>query len=198
MNPVPITLAGAYARLEPLTLAHAPELFAVAADDSIWRHMITPAPASVEHMRERIQVFLNAQGAGTLLPFAIVGLAAKRVAGMTTYLNISRPDRGLEIGHTWLGVQYQRTPINTECKFLLLCHAFEQLGAARVQLKTDALNDRSRAAILRIGATFEGILRKYQLTRGGRIRDTAMFSITEDDWPGVRARLEGLLKLPQS
>ncbi len=112
------------------------------------------------------------------------------MAGSTSYLNISVRDQGIEIGWTWLGLKYQRTAVNTEAKLLLMTHAFETLGAQRLQLKTDELNERSRRAIARIGAKFEGILRRSQITRGGRIRNTAMYSVLVDEWPGVKAKLE--------
>lgn len=186
----PVSLDGKCVRLEPLRDVHAAGLFEVGRDASIWTWMLRVPFTTLDEARELVASALSLERAGTQLPFVIIEKAGGRVAGSTRYLNISHVDRGLEIGHTWLGVEFQRTAVNTECKYLLLRHAFETLGCARVQLKTDALNERSRRAIERIGATFEGVLRKYQLTRNDRIRDTAMYSITDDEWPRVRALLE--------
>jgi RimJ/RimL family protein N-acetyltransferase len=193
MHPQAITLTGRFVRLEPLGLHHAEGLLAIGRDECIWTHMTQAALNDLSSAQARVHEALAAQAAGAQLPFAIVEIAGGRVAGSTRYLNISPADRGLEIGFTWLGVEFQRTAINTECKLLLLRHAFERLGAVRVQLKTDALNLRSRAAIERLGAVFEGVLRKYQLTRNGRIRDTAMYSITSEEWPTVHERLAAFL-----
>jgi RimJ/RimL family protein N-acetyltransferase len=133
---------------------------------------------------------LEAQAKGTLIVFTQVDQASGRGVGRTTFMNISRRDRGLEIGGTWLGRPWQRTGINTEAKYLLLRHAFEELGAVRVQLKTDARNLRSQAAIERLGAVREGVLRQHMLVRDGFIRDTVMYSIIDMEWPAVKKRLE--------
>lgn len=190
IKPHAVTLSGKHARLEPLTQAHVPGLYDIGREPSIWQWMIRGAFENDRDCRDWVEAALDAQAASGHVPFAIVARESNRIAGCTRYFNVSIADRGLEIGHTWLGSAFQRSAINTECKWLLLEHAFETLGCARVQLKTDALNVRSRAAIERIGAKFEGILRKFQLTRDGRIRDTAMYSITEDDWPIVRERFQ--------
>jgi len=190
MDPRPVTLEGRHVRLEPLTLAHAPALLAaLAEDESIWQWMSIEPPLSLEAMEQYIQGALAAQATGTEVAFVQIALADGRAYGSTRYLNISRKDRGLEIGWTWIGKRWQRTAVNTEAKFLLLRHAFESLGAARVQLKTDARNLQSQAAIERIGGVREGVLRKYQTTRGGYLRDTVMFSILADEWPAVKERL---------
>jgi RimJ/RimL family protein N-acetyltransferase len=194
MDPQPITLAGRYVRLEPLTLAHAADLFAaLATDPGIWRWWRVPPPATREGLEALIAADLEAQARGAVIVFAQVEAATGRPVGSTSYLNISRPDRGLEIGSTWLGRPWQRTGINTESKYLLLRHAFEDLGAVRVQLKTDLRNLQSQAAIARLGAVREGLLRKHMLVRDGHIRDTVMFSIVDTEWPAVKARLEGLM-----
>lgn len=185
----PISLEGRYVRLEPLREQHAAAIFAIGQDSSIWTWMLRTPFTTLDEARELIAAAEVLERSGAQLPFAIIDRVSGRVAGSTRYLNISHVDCGLEIGHTWLGVEFQRTAINTECKFLLLQHAFEVLGCARVQLKTDARNERSRRAIERIGATLEGVLRKYQRTRGDHIRDTAMYSVTDDEWPCVRDRL---------
>jgi N-acetyltransferase len=191
MFPRPVTLEGQHVRLEPLKLAHAPDLLsALSADVSIWQWMSIEPPLDLAAMEAYIASALGAQDAGTSIPFVQVSRAEGRIVGSTRYLSISPNDLGLEIGWTWLGKPWQRTAINTEAKYLLLRHAFEDLGAARVQLKTDARNLQSQAAIERIGGVREGILRKYQRTRGGLIRDTVMYSILEDEWPVVKARLQ--------
>jgi RimJ/RimL family protein N-acetyltransferase len=194
MNPKPILLAGRLVRLEPLTPGHAPALFeALTADPSVWRWLTMPPPQTEAEMGALIADDLTMQARGELVPFAEIELATGRAAGHTTYMNISRRDRGLEIGGTWLGKPWHRTGINTEAKYLLLRHAFEELGAVRVQLKTDARNLQSQAAIERLGAVREGLLRKHMLTQHGFVRDTVMFSVIDSEWPAVKARLEGLL-----
>jgi RimJ/RimL family protein N-acetyltransferase len=194
MDPKPILLTGRLARLEPLTREHAPGLFeALTADPSVWRWLTMPPPQTPEEMGALIADDLAMQARGELVPFAQVEQATGRPAGHTTYMNISRRDRGLEIGGTWLGRPWHRTGINTEAKYLLLRHAFEELGAVRVQLKTDARNLQSQAAIERLGAVREGLLRRHMLTQHGFVRDTVMFSVIDSEWPAVKARLEGLL-----
>ena len=194
MDPRPVTLEGRHVRLEPLTLAHAPALLAaLAEDESIWQWMSIEPPLSLEAMEAHVASALEAQASGSTIAFVQISLADGRVCGATRYLNISRSDRGLEIGWTWIGKRWQRTAINTEAKFLLLKHAFEALGAARVQLKTDARNLQSQAAIARIGGVREGVLRKYQKTRGDFLRDTVMFSVVADEWPAVKERLAAKL-----
>jgi RimJ/RimL family protein N-acetyltransferase len=191
MDPQPITLAGRHVRLEPLSLSHASELFAVLRiDPSVWRWLPPAPPATLPDMEALITAELNAQASGAKLAFAQIEQATGRAVGSTTYLDISRCDRRLEIGSTWIAKPWQRTGINTEAKYLLLRHAFEDLGAVRVQLKTDKRNLQSQAAIERLGAVREGVLRKHLLVHDGVIRDTVMYSITEDEWPAVKQRLE--------
>ena len=183
----PITLEGRWARLEPLVERYAADLVEAAQEDEIWRYM--PAVLKTE---EQVLAWIAAaqaeQATGSQQPFAIVDRAAGRAIGSTRYLNIMPNDRGLEIGWTWLARSAWRTPVNTECKFLLLRHAFESLGCIRVQLKTDRRNERSRRAIERIGAQFEGILRNHMIMHYG-IRDSAYYSIIEAEWPEVKERL---------
>jgi N-acetyltransferase len=191
MNPLPITLAGRHVRLEPLTTAHAPALFAaLSIDPSIWQWRTLAAPMSLAEMEVQILADLEAQARGSVVAFAQVEMATGLPVGATTYMNISRRDRGLEIGATWLGKPWQRTGINTEAKYLLLRHAFEALGAVRVQLKTDGRNVQSQAAIERLGAVREGVLRKHMLVGDGYLRDTVMYSIIAEEWPAVKLRLE--------
>lgn len=188
MNIEPLTIAGRWVRLEPLALRHAAGLAAVADDAEIWRYL-SSGLLGTEQFEAWIAEAQAQQEAGTALPFAIIERAAGRVVGSTRYLNIMRKDRGLEIGWTWLARSVWRTAVNSECKYLLLRHAFERLGGMRVQLKTDARNERSRRAIERIGGQFEGVLRKHMVVHDG-IRDSAMYSIVDDEWPIVKARLE--------
>ncbi len=193
-DPQPVLLTGQFVRLEPLSATHAADLFKAAQDEEIWRLLSIPMFHSVAAVETWIGAALKDQAAGNAVPFATVRQSGGVAVGSTRFLDIRRPHRALEIGWTWLAVEAQRTAINTEAKFLMLRHAFERQGAIRVQLKTDERNERSRKAIARLGAGFEGILRNYQ-TRGydGYVRDTAMFSITDLEWPAVKAGLEAKL-----
>ena len=191
MDPQPITLSGRHVRLEPLTYLHISDLFAaLMIDPSVWQWLPVAPPAALAEMEAMITSDLHAQAAGAKVVFVQIEQATKRVVGSTSYLDINRRNRGLEIGSTWIATPWQRTGINTEAKYLLLRHAFEDLGAVRVQLKTDKRNRQSQAAIERIGAVREGILRKHMIVGDGFIRDTVMYSITEDEWPIAKARLE--------
>jgi N-acetyltransferase len=194
MNVQPLVLEGACVRLEPLDVHHAEGLFAVGGDAEIWRYMPRPMLGSVSDARQMIEAARAVAADGSQLPFAIVERATGRTIGSTRYLDIRRKDRGLEIGWTWLGTAYQRTPINTESKYLLLRHAFDDLGTIRVQLKTDLRNERSQRAIERLGAIREGVLRKHVILWDGFIRDTAYYSILDNEWPGVRQRLNTFLQ----
>lgn len=189
----PSTLEGRAVRLEPLSFEHHDALCQVGLDGDLWRW----APVAVhtpEEMRGYIAAALRSQEEGTALPFAIVDRASGRVVGSTRYGNIDASNRRLEIGWTWIARSWQRTAINTEAKYLLLRHAFETLGCIRVEFKTDALNTRSRQALLRIGATEEGVLRSHMVTSTGRIRDSVYYSIIEAEWPAIKGRLEELLR----
>lgn len=193
MNLQPIQLEGDWVRLVPLAQSHAEALLAAAREESIWQYLMVPQPQSVQEMREWIGTALELQEQGGQLPFAVSSRVDGRVVGTTRYLDIRMADRAVEIGWTWYASEVQRTAVNAECKLLLLRHAFEELGMERVQLKTDALNERSRRAIERIGGQFEGILRQYQRYWHGRQRDTAIYSILRSEWPGVRTNLEAKL-----
>ncbi len=190
--PRAVVLEGAHVRLEPLAPVHLEGLCAVGLDPELWRWTISRV-TSPEEMRAYVEDAIAFRAAGTGLAFAIRERAGGRVAGSTRYMNISVPDARLEIGATWVARLWQRTAVNTETKYLLLRHAFEALGFRRVELKTDALNERSRAAILRIGAVEEGTLRQHAVTATGRVRDTVYFSILSTEWPAVKARLEARL-----
>ena len=188
----PVTLTGRFVRLEPLTLTHAGALAAFAYEPSIWSWMPTRVldRAALDGW---IEAALAAERTGTTLPFATVRIAGNQVVGSTRFLNISARDGRVEIGATWIGVPYQRSVVNTEAKLLMLQHAFEALGATRVELKTHSENVKSRRAIERIGATFEGIHRKHMLHNDGSRRDTAWYSIVDDEWGEVKRRLEGMV-----
>jgi len=188
-KPEPVTLGNRYVRLEPLTPDHVPALARVGLDPALWPWI--PAPiTSADGMRAYVERALDEQAHGVSLPFAIVDALRDDVVGTTRYAAIDPPNRRLEIGWTWIARDRQRTPINTSAKRLLLGHAFDTLGANRVELKTDVLNQQSRAAILRIGATQEGILRQHVRCVSGRMRDTVYFSVLADEWPAVRHRLD--------
>jgi len=185
----PITLTGKLVRLEPLSIEHAEELFAAAQDPDIWAYMPVNPSGSLADTHRWITTALRNQEAGTENPFAIRELSSGRICGSTRYMNIWPHDRGLEIGWTWLGASARRTGINTECKFLLLQHAFEALGAIRMQLKTDSRNLRSQHAIERIGGIKEGTLRNHMILPDGYYRHSVYFSIIASEWPNVKANL---------
>lgn len=192
-DPRPVTLAGRHVRLEPLAPHHAPGLFAAGRDPEVWRWMLLPAFASLAEVERWIDAALAVQAAGDEVAWATIRVSDGAVVGSTRYLDIRRAHRALEIGHTWLAREAQRTAINTEAKLLQLHHAFDTLGAVRVQWKTDERNEPSRRAIARLGAQFEGILRRYQTRHDGFVRNTAIFSLTADEWPAARERLEARL-----
>lgn len=195
MDASPITLEGKHVRLEPLTLAHAEPLVAAAADGELWNSTVTIIPDHT-NVASYIGAALNGQSMGKELPFVIINKSSKEVVGTTRFYEMRPVDRAAAIGYTWLAKSAQRTPLNTECKLLLLTHAFEVWRCVRVELITDVLNEQSRAAILRLGAKQEGILRQHLILPSGRRRDSVVFSIIDEEWPGVRARLEAKLQRP--
>ena len=183
----PVTLTGRFVRLEPMTEMHVPGLAAIGAgNEDIWKHMLYGDIRTEEDVRGWILDILSRPD----LPFVVIHLASGRVAGATRYLNMAPEHRGLEIGGTWYGADFQRTAVNTECKYLLLEYAFETLGCIRVQLKTDERNLRSQRAIERIGAKYEGILRNHMILPDGGYRDSVFYSIIDSEWPGVKKSLE--------
>lgn len=188
----PITLEGSAVRLEPLSLTHHRQLCEIGLDFELW-HWTTTNIRTPAEMRAYIEKALAEQAHGTSLPFATIDHASGKVIGSTRYLNIDSSNLRVEIGATWLGKNWQRTVANTEAKYLMLRHAFEKLGCIRVEFKTDSLNQRSRDAILRLGAIEEGTLRNHMLTWTGRIRHTVYFSIIDSEWPQVKTRLEGMM-----
>ena len=177
----------------PLELEHLPQLTAAGADESIWQWYSIHA-GTADRMRAFVQDALAAQERGAAVPFAVVEAATGAVVGSTRFGAIERQHRRAEIGWTWLQPRCQRSGINTEMKYLMLRHAFEAWGLMRVEFKTDSLNDKSRNALKRIGATEEGVLRNHMVTWSGRVRHTVYYSITEGDWPAVKARLEAMMR----
>ena len=186
----PVTLQGKHVRLEPMTEAHILGLTEIGAGQTFWDFMVYGNINTEDDMRGWVIDLRSRAEKGTDLPFVAIHLASGRVAGATRYLNIMPKDRGLEIGGTWYGLEFQRTIVNTECKYLLLKHAFETLGCIRVQLKTDLRNERSQKAIERLGAVKEGILRNHMILPDGRIRDSVFYSILDVEWSEVKKRLE--------
>jgi RimJ/RimL family protein N-acetyltransferase len=205
-----VTLEGQHVRLEPLSFAHEDALSIAAADGALWNTQVTIIPRP-EGMKDYIEFALDGLAQGNQLPFVIMRKSGDGVStdahfagsagaspashidpvvGSTRFYEIFPKDRKCAIGYTWLAQSAQRTPINTECKLLLLTHAFESWKCVRVELITDVLNEQSRKAILRLGAKQEGILRKHLILPSGRVRDSVFFSITDDEWPEVKAGLE--------
>jgi RimJ/RimL family protein N-acetyltransferase len=184
----PVRLTGQYVALEPLSRSHLGPLCA-ALDAKLLQWFTKPPTTDVE-MAEFIEEALHAQDAGTALPFATLDRASGKVVGSTRFANIDRANRHLEIGWTWIARPWQRSAINTEAKLLMLTHAFEALGAIRVEFKTDSLNRQSRAALARLGATEEGIFRNHMITASGRVRHSVWFSIVDSEWIKVKRRLE--------
>jgi RimJ/RimL family protein N-acetyltransferase len=189
MKVEPVVLEGAHVRLEPLSRTHNPGLCEVGLEEELWRWIPTPVRTAAD-MAAYVELALKEQAEGMSLPFAQIERATGRVIGSTRYMNMEKVHHRVEIGCTWIGREWQRSAANTEAKYLLLRHAFETLGCMRAELKTDSLNEKSRAAILRIGAKQEGIFRNHMMTSTGRIRHTVYFSIVDSEWPGVKSELE--------
>jgi RimJ/RimL family protein N-acetyltransferase len=188
----PVTLEGPTVRLVPLSTDQEPELLVAAQDERIWRYTIHD-PRTPERMHDYVRSALSDRDRGEALPFAVYHREAGRIIGATRYHSISAANRGIEIGFTWYAPEFWRTRVNTECKYLMLTYAFEILRCIRVELKTDGRNDRSRAAILRLGAREEGTLRSKVIMRDGHRRDAVYFSILDHEWPAVKDRLESML-----
>ena len=189
----PVTLQGRLARLEPLRMAHAHELYEASRDPGLWTYKLVRQPRSLTEMEQLIASVLQNQEAGACLPFAIMSLERDCAVGETRYFNFTPQDHGVEIGWTWLTPAVQRTGVNTECKYLLLRHAFENMGAIRVQLRTHHLNINSQRAIERLGAVKEGVLRNHIIMPDGSYRHSVYYSIIESEWPAVKARLQDML-----
>lgn len=187
----PVILTGKYVRLEPMSELHVPGLTeAGAGDEGIWEHMLYGKIRTEKDMLGWVRDILSRPD----LPFTVFHLGSGLIAGATRYLNIASEHRGIEIGGTWYGVDFRRTAVNTECKYLLLKHAFERLDCIRVQLKTDERNLRSQRAIERIGAKKEGVLRNHMILPDGRYRNSVFYSIIDQEWPDVKTKLEGFLQ----
>ncbi|WP_228932958.1 GNAT family N-acetyltransferase [Roseibium aggregatum] len=186
--PLPVTLKGNTGTLAPLSLSHAADLSEAAADGELWKLWYTSVPKP-DAVRAEIERRLSLQEAGSMLPFAVLTPTGKAV-GMTTYMNIDAANKRVEIGSTWYRKAVQRTRLNTECKRMLLAHAFEELDCIAVEFRTHFMNRQSRAAIERLGAKLDGVLRSHQRSPNGALRDTAVYSILPHEWPAVRASLD--------
>jgi RimJ/RimL family protein N-acetyltransferase len=192
MEPV---LTGNTVVLEPLQPHHESALLGAAADGELWNLTFTVVP-NADSMARYIEHAIAGRTSGKVMPFAIVRREDQRVIGSTRFWKVDRVNRKLEIGHTWLAASTQRTGVNTEAKYLLLRYAFERMNCVRVQFTTDELNEKSRAAILRIGAKQEGIVRHERIMPDGRKRNSVRFSIIDTEWPEVRAALERKMAQP--
>jgi RimJ/RimL family protein N-acetyltransferase len=188
-----VTLKGQYATLEPLALVHEHDIRLAIADGELWNLWFTTIPKP-EDVRAYIEQLLSHREQGSMFPFAVRDNASGRIIGSTRYLNIDDRNRRVEIGGTWYAQSMQRTGINTECKMLLLAHAFEQLECIAVELRTDCFNKRSQAAIERLGAKRDGVLRNHMIMPDGRIRDSVVYSIIQSEWAGVKNHLQHKLK----
>lgn len=194
--PEPVTLRGSHVTLEPLTHARHDELVEAVCDGELWKLWYTLIP-SAEQMSQEIHRRLEQQRKGTMLPFAVIEAASGQAVGMTTYMNIDAEARRVEIGSTWYRKRVQRTALNTECKLLLLTHAFEKLDCIAVEFRTHFFNQQSRRAIERLGAKLDGILRNHRRSSDGTLRDTCVYSIIASEWPAVRSHLRHQLELGQ-
>lgn len=185
----PVILTGRFVRLEPLSIEHVGALAEIGIDESIWRWNPAGAVRSADDMRQYVDHALQQRADGLALPFATIHLGDRRPVGSTRFAAFDREHRRVEIGYTWIAPPWQRSVVNTEAKYLMLQYAFETWGCIRVEFKTDSLNEKSRAALARIGAVEEGTLRNHMRTHGGRIRHSVYFSITDDEWPSVKTAL---------
>lgn len=195
--PAPVTLQGSIATLEPLRLEHHDGLVDAVSDGELWNLWYTKVPTP-QAMRADIERRLGLQEKGSMLPFAVIDNATRRVVGATTYMNIDAENRRVEIGSTWYAQSVQRSGLNTECKRLLLAHAFEALDCIAVEFRTSHFNRASRRAIERLGAKLDGVLRSHMLATNGSLRDTCVYSIIAAEWPGVRANLDWMLQMPRT
>lgn len=189
MNLRPIVLTGNLVRLEPLGYEHKDDLVAAAAFDEIWTYLDEPTPRTAQAVEALIQDALDEQERGGRIPFAIVDVRTNRAVGSTSYIDIRPQDRTVEIGWTWITPSHWGTGANTEAKFMLMRHAFEEHSAGRVAIKTDLRNERSQRAIAKLGAVREGVWRNHRLLSTGRYRDSVFYSVIDSEWPQVRDRL---------
>lgn len=188
----PLVLRGSLAMLEPLSLEHYDGLVAAVEDGELWKLWFTSVP-SPSTMRAEIERRLGLQASGSMLPFVVRERGADKIVGMTTYMHADPANRRLEIGSTWYGASMQRTGVNSQCKLMLLTHAFEDLRCIAVEFRTHFFNRASRRAIERVGAKLDGILRSHQLIANGSLRDTCVYSIIAAEWPAVKANLQASL-----
>ena len=188
----PVVIEGVHVRLEPLSLGHVDDLAEVGLDPELWKYTTTDIRTAVD-MKRYVEIALELLQQGNAIPYAIHAKGAGKAVGSTRYANIDRTHRRLEVGWTWIAKPWQRTTVNTESKYLLLNQAFELLKCIRVEFKTDALNLQSQNALVRIGATKEGVFRRHMLMPSGRHRDSVYFSMIDSEWPGIKANLEKLL-----
>jgi len=195
MRVEPVTLEGRVVRLEPIAERHVADLANVGLEEEIWRYMRYGKIQTIEQLADWVRELLKLQEQGTDLPFAVIYKETGAAVGCTRYLNIDTLDRSLEIGGTWYGLDYQGTLVNTDCKYLLMKHAFEVLGCVRVWFKTDSRNQRSQRAIERLGAVREGVLRNHMILPDGYIRDSVVYSVLPNEWPQVKAKLETRLEI---
>ncbi|HEY6512847.1 MAG TPA: GNAT family protein [Burkholderiaceae bacterium] len=193
--PEPVTLRGQHVRVEPLSATHEPGLIEAVKDGELWRLWYTAVPTP-EGMAKEIARRLDLHAKGSMTPFTVFD-ADGRIAGMTTYMNVDAAHKRVEIGSTWYARRVQRGPLNTECKRLLLAHAFDTLQCIAVEFRTHRFNTQSRRAIERLGALLDGMLRSHQRDGQGNLRDTAVYSITAGEWPTVRAHLDWQLQKPR-
>jgi RimJ/RimL family protein N-acetyltransferase len=190
----PVTLAGTIVRLEPLGPEHEAGLWEASRDPRTWEWLNIVQPGTRADWHELVEAALSAARAGTEIPFATIDLATGRIVGSTRFLALRPEHASVEIGWTWLHPSAWRTGVNVDAKLLMLRHAFVAWGCRRVELKTDARNERARAALEALGATFEGVHRKHMLVRGGANRDSAWYAIVDDEWPAVEERLRRRLE----
>jgi N-acetyltransferase len=185
----PVTLEGEWVRLEPMSIDHLADLIAVGLAPELWRWTLSVI-ATPDDMRRYVEAALAGRASAGDLPLVTIERRTAKVVGSTRFLAVEASHRRLEIGYTWVAPAWQRTAINTEAKLLMLRHAFEALGANRLEFKTDSLNEQSRTALLGIGAVEEGILRNHMISQGGRLRHSVYYSVIAAEWPAVRQRLE--------
>lgn len=191
----PVTLEGGLVSLVPLSRAHRDQLLEAVNDGALWTLWYTSVPAP-EQLQAEIERRLGLQTQGSMLPFAVIEKSSNQAVGMTTYMHIDAANRRVEIGSTWYRKRVQRTGLNTECKLLMLTHAFEALNCIAVEFRTHYFNRQSRAGIERLGAKLDGILRQHQIAANGTLRDTCVYSILDGEWPAVKAHLTFQLRRP--
>ena len=187
--PKPVTLHSKTVQLEPLSIDHISDLINAVKDGNLYNHWYTSIPQP-KNMKMEIERRLKLQDMGTMLPFAVISLKTEKAVGMTTYMNVDKENKRVEIGSTWYAKSVQRTSLNTECKLVLLEHAFEKLNCICVEFRTHFMNHQSRRGIERLGAKLDGILRSNAIQKNGTIRDTAFYTIINSEWSSVKANLE--------